>query len=155
MFRFLIGLFLLSSCSLGVKKSGGESPYFYDVFGQYSLDDLKSLSPQLVTTLSRNPQQGKLEDLFSKKQAPIKRVGILVFESMLQPTISGLSNEDKIFLSEQGKFLKLKKAKHLKRMAPKLRITSRPSASLLLLTIFSFSLPEKKPPCPLSLIREE
>ena len=105
MFRFLIGLFLLSSCSLGVKKSGGESPYVYDVFSQYSLDDLKYLSPHLVTTLSRDPQQGKLEDLFSKNQAPIKRVGILVFESMLQPTISGLSNENKIFLSEQGKQL--------------------------------------------------
>ena len=105
MFRFLIGLLLLSSCSLGVKKSGGESPYIYDVLTQYNLEDLKSLAPHLVTTLRRDPQQGKLDDLFSKTQTPVKRIGILVFESMIQPTVSGLSNEDKIFLSAQGKQL--------------------------------------------------
>ena len=105
MFRFMIGLILLSSCSLGTVKSGGDKPYVYDVFSEYSLDDLKELSPHIVTTFSRNPQKGKLDDLFSKKQLPIKRVGILVFESEIQPTRSGLSDENKIFLSEQGKQL--------------------------------------------------
>jgi hypothetical protein len=101
----MIGLILLSSCSLGTVKSGGDKAYVYDVFSEYSIDDLKELSPQVVTTLSRNPQKGKLDDLFSKKQLPIKRVGILVFESEIQPTRSGLSDENKIFLSEQGKQL--------------------------------------------------
>ena len=105
MFRLIIGLILLSSCSLGTVKSGGDKTYVYDVFSEYSIDDLKELSPQVVTTLSRNPQKGKLDDLFSKKQLPIKRVGILVFESEIQPTRSGLSDENKIFLSEQGKQL--------------------------------------------------
>jgi hypothetical protein len=105
MLRFFIGLFLLSSCSLGVIKSGGDRTYVYDVFSEYSVDDLKELSPQMVATMSRDPQKGKLNDLFSKKQAPIKRVGILVFESELQPTRGGLSNDDKVFLSEQGKQL--------------------------------------------------
>ena len=105
MFRFFIGLFLLSSCSLGVIKSGGERSYVYDVYSDYTLEDLKELSPQVVSTLSRDPQQGKLVDLFSKQQAPIKRVGILVFESVIQPTISGLATDNKIFLSEQGKQL--------------------------------------------------
>lgn len=59
----------------------------------------------MVTTLTREPQKGKLNDLFSKKQAPIKRVGILVFESELQPSRGGLSNDDKIFISAQGKQL--------------------------------------------------
>lgn len=105
MFRLLIGLILLSSCSLGVVKTGGDRTYVYDVFSEYSIDDLKELSPHIITTMSRDPSKGKLEDLFSKKQKPVKRVGILVFESELQPTRSGLSNEDKIFLSAQGKQL--------------------------------------------------
>lgn len=105
MLRFLIGLLFLSSCSLGVVKSGGDRTYVYDVHSEYSVTDLINLSPEVVTTLSRDPQEGKLEELFSKKQAPIKRVGILVFESVIQPTRGGLSNEDKIFLSEQGKQL--------------------------------------------------
>ena len=105
MLRFLIGLLFLSSCSLGVVKSGGDRTYVYDVQSEYSVTDLQALSPEVVTTLSRDPQKGKLEDLFSKNQPPIKRVGILVFESIIQPTRGGLSNGDKIFLSEQGKQL--------------------------------------------------
>lgn len=105
MLRLLIGLFLLTSCSLGVIKSGGERSYVYDVASEYSIDNLKELSPQIVTTMSRDPQKGKLEDLFSKEQAPIKRVGILVFETELQPTRSGLSGQDKVYLAEQGKQL--------------------------------------------------
>jgi hypothetical protein len=105
MLRLFIGLFLLSSCSLGVTKNGGERAYVYDVRTQYSVPELRELSSQVVATMARDPKKGKLVDLFSKNQAPIKRVGILVFESELQPTRSGLSNADKIFLNEQGKQL--------------------------------------------------
>lgn len=105
MFRLLISLVFISSCSLGVVKTGGDRGYAYDVFSDYSQDDLYELSPQIITTMSRDPYKGKLEELFSKNQKPIKRVGILVFESELQPTRSGLATEDKIFLSEQGKQL--------------------------------------------------
>lgn len=105
MFRFLVGLLLLSSCSLGVIQSGGEKIYVYDVKKEYTVEDLRELAPQVITTSSRDPQKGKLEDLFSKRQPPIKRIGILVFETTLQPTRSGLSNEDKVFLSAQGKQL--------------------------------------------------
>lgn len=105
MFRFLIGLLFLSSCSLGVIQSGGEKTYVYDVQKEYTVEELSELSTQVITTKSRDPQKGKLEDLFSKNQPPIKRIGILVFESTLQPTRSGLSTEDKVFLSEQGKQL--------------------------------------------------
>lgn len=105
MLRLILSLVWLSSCSMGVVQTGGERTYVYDVFSEYSVDDLKELSPHMITTLSRDPSKGKLVELFSKNQKPIKRIGILVFESELQPTRSGLSTEDKIFLSEQGKQL--------------------------------------------------
>ncbi|MBA2405214.1 MAG: hypothetical protein H0V66_10620 [Bdellovibrionales bacterium] len=105
MLRFLSGLLLLSSCSLGVVKSGGERSYVFDANSEYSQENLKELAPQIVTTLSRDPQKGKLADLFSKQQPPIQRVGILVFETILQPTRGGLANHDKVFLSESGKQL--------------------------------------------------
>lgn len=105
MLRFIIGLSLLSSCSFGVIKSGGDKPYVYDVSHNYGRDELNQLAPQLVTTSKRDPKKGKLDDLFSKEQAPIQRIGILVFESEIQPTRSGLATEDQIFLSAQGKQL--------------------------------------------------
>lgn len=105
MLRIFIGIFLLSSCSLGVLKSGGQRSYVYDVDKDYSVEDLGELSSQVVTTFERDPQKGKLKDLFSKKQKPLKRIGIFIFETSLQPTRSGLSGEDKVYLSVQGKQL--------------------------------------------------
>ncbi len=93
------------SCTMGVKKNGGEKTYLYDVYSDYSLVDLQELAPQIVTSSIRDPQKGKMLDLFSKKQKPLKRVGMIVFESSIQETRSGLSGADKIYLSEQGKQL--------------------------------------------------
>lgn len=101
----LLSLFFLISCSLGVTKSGGERSYVYDVFSEYSIDDLRELAPQVVVTSQRDPMKGKLDELFSKEQPPLKRVGIMVFETIIQPARGGLSGEDKIYLSAQGKQL--------------------------------------------------
>ncbi len=105
MLRYLIGLCLLSSCSLGVVKSGGEKSYAYNPKQVYSIEELKELSPSVISTSLRDPQKGTNAELFSTKQPPLKRIGILVFESTIQPTRSGLANEDKVFLSAQGKQL--------------------------------------------------
>lgn len=103
MLRFFIGLLLLSSCSLGVIKKGGDKAYVYDSEKTYTIDELKSLAPQVVTTSQRDPENGKLEELFSADQAPLKRIGILVFETMIQPTVAGLAENDLVYLSAQGK----------------------------------------------------
>jgi hypothetical protein len=102
---FILSLSLLVSCSLGVTQTGGDRSYVYDVAKDYSQEDLQELSPQVVTTLKRDPIKGTLEDLFSKKQPPLKRIGILVFETILQPARDGLSKQDKIYLSASGKQL--------------------------------------------------
>lgn len=105
MFRFLFGLFFLTSCSLGVIQSGGEKGYVYSPKTEYTSEELKELSPHAVTTKSRNPQKGTLEELFSKNQKPLTRIGIVVFETTIQPTRGGLSGQDLIYVSAQGKQL--------------------------------------------------
>lgn len=105
MLRLLILTYLLTGCSLGVLRSGGEKTYLYDVASQYHSEDLKALAPAVVTTLKREPPLGKLEDLFSNKQAPLKRIGFVVFETTIQPTRSGLANGDLIYMSATGKQL--------------------------------------------------
>ena len=103
MLRFFIGLLLLSSCSLGVIKKGGDKAYVYDTDKTYTIDELKMLAPQVVTTSQRDPEKGKLDELFSETQPPLKRIGILVFETMIQPTRSGLADDNLVYLSPQGK----------------------------------------------------
>ena len=105
MLRIFLGLILLSACSMGTVKNGGEERYFYDVRSDYTQEDLKELAPKVVTSLKREPRVGKLDKLFGKNQKPIKRVGVVVFESIIQPTIGGLAGEDKIYISNSGKQL--------------------------------------------------
>lgn len=88
---------------MGAIKEGGEKPYVYDVKSEYTSEELKELAPKIVTTSKRDPQVGKLDALFGKDQKPLKRVGIIVFESQLQTTLEGLARGNMIYMSAQGK----------------------------------------------------
>jgi hypothetical protein len=103
MLRIIFGLVILSSCSMGTIKSGGDHSYVYDAGSLYSRDNLKELSSKLVTTAQRDPQVGTLAELFGPLQKPLKRVGIVIFESQIQPTRDGLAGKNHIYLSEVGK----------------------------------------------------
>lgn len=105
MLRKVLPLIFISACSMGTVNTGGEQAYVYDSAHDYSVRELKTLSSDVVTTSHRDPPVEKLDRLFAKDQRPLKRVAILVFESIIQPTRSGLAGEDKIYLSEQGKQL--------------------------------------------------
>jgi hypothetical protein len=88
---------------MGTKKSGGEKSYFYDFNKTYTSEELKELAPEVIETQKRDPHIGKLNQLFKKGMPPIKRVGIIVFETQIQPTRSGLAGDDLIYLSPAGK----------------------------------------------------
>lgn len=103
MLRILTGLFILVSCSMGTVKTGGDRPYVYDYRNSYTSQDLKELSDKVVLTLHRDPQSGKLSELFGPGQAPLKRVGIVVFESRIQQTLDGLAGKNLVYLSPAGK----------------------------------------------------
>lgn len=61
------------------------------------------MSHEIVETFEKDPQFGKLNQLFGKGQAPLKRVGIVIFETRIQPTYEGLAKKNMIYLSEAGK----------------------------------------------------
>lgn len=90
---------------MGAIKSGGDKTYIYDLKSEYTSEEMRELAPKVVTTSHREPPVGKLAELFSKEQAPLKRVGIIIFESQIQPTRGGLAGKNQIYLSEQGKQL--------------------------------------------------
>lgn len=105
MLRFFLGICLLTSCTLGVKKSGGDKNYHYDVSSNYFTEELRDLAPKIVETQVKEPPVGKRSQLFSLQQKPIKRIGIIVFETIVQPTYDGLAGKHKVYLSESGKQL--------------------------------------------------
>ena len=105
MLRLIILGVVVTSCSMGVTKKGGNDPYVYLPSEEYTEGMLKELAPKVVTTLKRDPKSGSFKDLFSNKQSPIKRVGVVIFESMIQNSLTGLATEDRVYLSDQGKQL--------------------------------------------------
>lgn len=105
MLRVLFAIIFLTSCSLGTKSSGGKHRYRYEPDFEYTLEDLHELSSGVVSMEKRDPRVGTLEKLFDPKLPDIKRIGIVVFETEVQPTRSGLSGNDKIYPFEQGKQL--------------------------------------------------
>lgn len=105
MLRILLAIVFLTSCSLGTKSKGGNHRYRYEPTFDYSLEELQALSGSFVSVERRDPPVGKLDELFSKELPDLKRIGIVVFETQIQPTRSGLSDNDKIYPTEQGKQL--------------------------------------------------
>ncbi len=102
----LLALLLLVSCSTyKVAQTGGGEAYRYEPAREYTRDELRELAPKVVVSKRRDPPVGTLDELFSPAQPPLKRVGILVFETSIQPTRSGLAGPDRIYLSAAGKQL--------------------------------------------------
>jgi len=90
---------------MGTVKTGGEHAYFYDVQKSYESTELKELSGKVVATSKRDPREAKLQDLFRKDQKPLKRIGIIVFESQVQSTRDGLAGKNQVYVTEAGKQL--------------------------------------------------
>jgi hypothetical protein len=88
---------------MGTIKTGGERTYAYDANALYTSDNLREMSQEMISTLKRDPLVGKLDELFGKGQRPLKKIGIIIFETRLQPTLDGLAGKNQIYLSESGK----------------------------------------------------
>jgi hypothetical protein len=108
MSKLLIVFLFLSACSSGIITQGGEGRFLFDPERDYSVDELKAISSQVVMTSRRNPPDLTYDEYF-KSKPHIKKLGIVVFESQIQPTRGGLAGEDKVYLSESGKQLMTEK----------------------------------------------
>jgi hypothetical protein len=104
MLRTII-LFFVASCTMGTLKRGGLDSYLYDHKKDYTLKELNELAPQIIQTSFREPMVGKQIQLFNQGQKPLKRVGLVIFESEIQPTREGLSKNNFVYLNEAGKQL--------------------------------------------------
>lgn len=106
MLRLSLMLFLLASCSLGVTSKDGQESHAYRNAEDYNLERLRELAPKVVTTSWRHPPVSTLDKLFAPSQPDLKRIGIVVFETNIQETRSGLaSTTGKVYPTAAGKQL--------------------------------------------------
>ena len=109
--KIILSLLFLTSCAsfTNTKETGGQERYVYDNSVEYTSEELVQIAPGIVKTSFREPPAGKLATLFGKDQKPLKRIGIVVFETVIQPTVDGLAGHDKVYVSESGKQLMTEK----------------------------------------------
>lgn len=101
--KHLFPFLFLFSCSMGTVRTGGENSYSFDFQKEYSLEEINGESSKVIITSHRDPPVGEIKKLFGEKQKPLKRIGILLFETEIQPTRGGLSGEDRVYLTASGK----------------------------------------------------
>jgi hypothetical protein len=63
------------------------------------------MAPEIVVTSFKDPNFSTLDNLFGKGQKPLKRIGIVIFEGVVQPTRAGLAESDLIYMNAAGKQL--------------------------------------------------
>ncbi len=105
MIRSLFLLLFLVSCASGVTTRGGKKSYVYDGEREYDSSALRDLAPKIVSSTFRDPPVGTLAELFSPPRPGIKRLGIGIFETRIQPTYEGLAGDDAVYLTPAGKQL--------------------------------------------------
>jgi len=110
-------LFFVISCANHVTQSGGNQSYHYQPEREYQIEELRELSEKVVMTSRRDPPLVKLDDIYKAGSNPLRRVGILIFETEIQPTRSGLAGEDKVYVSETGKQLISEKLRLMQKMS--------------------------------------
>ena len=99
--RLLILIFLMS-CS-HIKHEGGKGTFSQADFEQMNKAERSLYAVQVIEKEWRDPRGVTLEELKRSPFGKIKRVGLISFETVIQPTVSGLSDEDNIYLSKVGK----------------------------------------------------
>ncbi len=105
MIRSLLLMLLLVSCATGVITRGGKKSYVYDGERVYDLSELRDLAPQIVRSSFRDPPVGTLAELFAPPRPALKRLGMAMFETRIQPTYDGLAGDDAVYLTAAGKQL--------------------------------------------------
>lgn len=79
---------------MGVITKGGKKSFHYQPGEEHQLAGLRQVAPSVVSTSFRQPPVSTLEQLFSPAMPDLKRLGIIVFESNIQETRSGLASDN-------------------------------------------------------------
>lgn len=104
---FLLCLITLSgfftSCAHKVVQDGGQVAFDYDAFKNMAPEERLTYAQTVVRRERRNPEGVELEDLAQQPAGKIKKIAIVLFETQIKASRSGLANERNIYLSESGK----------------------------------------------------
>jgi hypothetical protein len=101
--KILILFLLLASCAHKVRQDGGEAKFDTTIFESLSPAELPAYAQTVVVREERDPDRITLTEIKKSPEGQIKRAAILVFETEIQPSRSGLATDQNVYLSPRGK----------------------------------------------------
>jgi hypothetical protein len=99
----LFTLCLIIGCAIHVINEGGNESFSLQKMTKLDSEERLLYAQSVVSRLRRDPPLIRLKDFLEGYDDQLKKIGILVFETQLQATRSGLTNDRNVFLSEKGK----------------------------------------------------
>lgn len=96
-------LLSLMSCAHQIVSDGGQVEFDYDVYKNMAPEERLTYAHTIVKRERRNPEGVDLDKLHEYKFTKIRRVGVVLFETQIKPSRSGLASDRNIYLSETGK----------------------------------------------------
>ncbi len=103
--KFLWCLMLLVSCAHKITSDGGQEKFSHDAFEALTPETFSMYSQSIIKREQRNPDGVTLEAMAKSPAGAIRKVGIVIFESELQASRSGLATDRNVYLSPRGKQL--------------------------------------------------
>ncbi len=94
---------LVMSCAHQVVQDGGQVEFDYDAYKNMAPEERLTYAQTIVKRERRNPEGVDLEKINTYPQTKIKKIGVVLFETQIKPSRSGLASDRNIYLSESGK----------------------------------------------------
>ncbi|MBY0516981.1 MAG: hypothetical protein K2P81_08745 [Bacteriovoracaceae bacterium] len=136
-FFTLCALMFFYSCAHKIIADGGQAPFEKEKYEQLSPSDLATYAQTVVKKEQRDPDSMSLKEFTKTSEGEIRKIGLLIVESEIQPSRSGLATERSVYLSPRGKQLLTEELyhsffQHLKALSPKKTLHFLKSADLFL-----------------------
>ena len=100
--KFLF-LLLVVSCAHQIVSDGGQAEFDYDFFKNMAPEERLTYAQTVVKRERRNPEGVDLDQLSEYKFTKISRIGVVLFETQIKASRSGLASDRNVYLSETGK----------------------------------------------------
>ncbi len=101
--KYLLCLWLLVSCAHKVTSDGGQATFDTAVYESLSPQDLPTYAQTVVKRETRDPEGVPLARFRQHPAGQIRKIGLVIFETELQPSRSGLASDRNVYLSVRGK----------------------------------------------------
>lgn len=101
--KFILSLLLLAACAHKVRQDGGSANFDVEAYSALSPAEIPAYAQTVVLRQERDPDRVTLQEIKNSSEGQIKRAAILVFETEIQPSRSGLATDQNVYLSPRGK----------------------------------------------------